>query len=110
MRNFLLAACGLSLLVSGCATDTSETHACHHTPARANETTEPREHQPRVGMSKQAVREMYGEPASIVHTAKGEVWRYWFNKQSTIWLGSRPRVAAILFNYNGKVENFVWNE
>jgi outer membrane protein assembly factor BamE (lipoprotein component of BamABCDE complex) len=102
----LLLPLAATLLLAGCATDdTGDYNASTTTYASA----EPRTHPVHVGMSESAVRGLYGDPISILHTAKGDIWKYWFNRSTAYWTG-HARVALILFGPDGHVKDFVWNE
>jgi outer membrane protein assembly factor BamE (lipoprotein component of BamABCDE complex) len=104
----LLLPLALTVLLAGCATDDTGTdYGSSTTTAYAS--AEPRTHPVHVGMTEGDVRGLYGDPLSIVHTAKGDIWKYWFNRSTAYWSG-HARVALILFGPDGKVKDFVWNE
>lgn len=110
MKAFPLVLCALSLCLGGCVTPhTSDGTVYAASPGKIAR-MEPRDCPLKVGMSQGDVRGIYGEPLSVVHTAGGEVWNYWFNRREVIWWGSHPRVARLLFDMNGKLKDFIWNE
>jgi outer membrane protein assembly factor BamE (lipoprotein component of BamABCDE complex) len=78
-----------------------------------HEEIEPKEKAPKVGMSKSQVRSMYGDPDSISHSARGEIWHYWFNKGHAFIpynFGYHARMGTFTFNANGVLTDFNYNE
>jgi len=64
-------------------------------------------------MTKAQISDMYGDPGSKIHTAKGEVWTYWFNRGHAFIpynFGYKPRMGNFTFNSNGFLTNFNYNE
>jgi outer membrane protein assembly factor BamE (lipoprotein component of BamABCDE complex) len=106
---FLLAACGDD--------ETTQTpHSAqygHHERSGDDDQTEPSEKHPRVGMTENQVREMYGDPDNVNHSSNGEVWQYWFNKGHAFIpynFGYKARTGTFIFNDAGRLTSFDYNE
>jgi outer membrane protein assembly factor BamE (lipoprotein component of BamABCDE complex) len=110
MTRTSLALVSLCACLVACAPDQQTATRTPGHSAAVHKNKEAQFIQPRVGMTKDQVLNAYGKPDSILHTSKGEIWRYWFNRGATIWLGSRPRLASLLFNEKGTVKEYLWNE
>ena len=76
---------------------------------------------PRIGMTKDQVINMYGEPTSVSSSgSRGEVWSYVFNNfdgRSFIpYYGAfheafkRRNSGTVIFDASGRVKDFNWNE
>ncbi len=110
-----IALPAVALLLAGCAgDDTTTTTTATRRPARyADRDSEPIEQEPRIGMSKGQIRQMYGEPESVNHSGRGEVWSYYFNRGGAFIpynFGYRPRTGVFIFGENGRLKDYNWNE
>jgi hypothetical protein len=61
-------------------------------------------------MTKAEILALYGDPTSKIYGSKGEVWKYWFNRAASIWIGTHARVAIIAFDEKGRVKDYVFND
>ena len=103
----------IMLFSAGCATEKTTTATSHHSAASDDGNAEPMDKHPRVGMSKGQIRQMYGEPDNINHSTRGEVWTYWFNKGAAFIpynFGYKQRNGVFVFDDNGRLKDFTWNE
>ena len=104
MKPKILALAILSLFFAACASNDARPHA------NGTAVLTPSEQRPHLGMTQAEVVALYGKPMSKLYGPKGEAWRYWFNRTATILIGTRPCVAIIIFDANGRVKDYVWNE
>lgn len=106
MAQLFLAGCG------GVQDQAQDTHRSAHYRSSDRE-SEPIEKTPRIGMSTRQIREMYGEPNSINHSGRGEVWSYWFNSGHAFIpynFGYRARTGTFIFDADGVLKDFNYNE
>ena len=130
MKPTLLLALTAALLTA-CAAEPenrTRTRAAGSEPSRAQrhrESTardqEEGSRPPRIGMTKDQVINMYGEPTNVTSSgSRGEVWCYVFNNfdgRSFIpYYGEfheafkRRHSGTVIFGSNGRVKDFNWNE
>lgn len=75
---------------------------------------------PRIGMTKDQVINMYGEPTNVSSSSRGETWFYVFNnfdgRAFIPYYGAvhealkRRHSGSITFDGSGRVKDFEWNE
>ena len=130
MKPTLLLALTTALLTA-CA---SEPDSRTRTRAAASEPSRAQQHResaaddqeegsrpPRIGMTKDQVINMYGEPTNVSSSgSRGEVWHYVFNNFDgrafiPIYGGyhqafKRRNSGTIMFGRDGRVQDFNWNE
>ena len=126
LNHLLLAA---TALLTACAAEPSAGSGHHRNAAnresrqererredaedRRSHRDEPIGREPRIGMTKGQVIEMYGEPSSRSHSARGEVWSYWFNRGHAFIpynFGYTARTGTFIFGANGRLQDFNYNE
>lgn len=120
---FLLLAAGL---ISGCASDPAaeardrekdrrerQQDIRQEEAERRGRDDEPSGREPKLGMTRSQIREMYGEPKDISRSARGEVWQYWFNRGHMFIpynFGYKPRMGTFTFNGSGHLVDFSYNQ
>ncbi len=109
----LIALASAPLLLIACRTDQDDSHNTTRSAHENSGDSEAIEKQPKIGMSEHRIREMYGEPDSINHSAHGNVWTYWFNRGHSFIpynFGYRARTGVFMFDANGVLKDFNYNE
>ena len=112
LLNLILVA-SVPLLLTACRTDQDEPRDTHRSAHEGSGDSEPVEKQPKIGMSEHQIRNMYGEPDSISHSGRGEVWNYWFNRGHAFIpynFGYSARTGVFIFDENGMLKDFNYNE
>jgi len=119
----LLLVASTLILLTACGTDQDDSHgasraARYHEDATRNH--EEGDRPPRIGMTKDQVIDLYGQPVEMNSTSHGEVWSYVFNNfdaRSFIpYYGDyhdatkRRHSGTIIFGADGRVKDFSWNE
>jgi len=115
----LTTAVASALFVSACSsggdharTTTSSARESSNNDSDSHD-SDASEKKPRIGMTQNQVRRMYGDPTSVNHTSEGEVWSYWFNKGHAFIpynFGYHARFGTFIFDNNGVLKNFNYNE
>jgi len=111
LSNILLLSTAICLV--GCAGDETTTTTKHRAARYNDRDSEPLEKQPRIGMTENQIRHMYGEPNSVNHSGRGDIWTYWFNRGAAFIpynFGYQARTGVFMFDANGRLREFNWNE
>jgi outer membrane protein assembly factor BamE (lipoprotein component of BamABCDE complex) len=109
----LIVLASAPLLVIGCRTDQDDSHGTARSAHEGSGDSEAKDKQPKVGMTEAQIRDMYGEPDSINHSARGDVWHYWFNSGHAFIpynFGYSARTGDFIFDANGVLKDFNYNE
>jgi len=113
---------GLATVLTSCASTEpaapQPSRAQHHRESVAR-SEEEGSRPPRIGMTKDQVLNMYGEPTNISTSTRGEIWAYVFNNfdgRSFIpYYGpihqayKRRNSGTVIFDGSGRVRDFNWN-
>ena len=69
---------------------------------------------PRLGMSRQEVQRLYGEPKFVSQSPRGEIWSYTFDA----WkfhipyynLAAKAKTGTVIFDASGRVKDYHWGQ
>jgi len=105
MKNILLAVLALSLVFTGCATQSGD--------SSAQAKQKPEDKNPEVGMTKDQVVQMFGKTDNKTITSGGETWVYHLNMGEMFIpfnFGYRPKTRIINFGNDGLVKSWAYNK
>ena len=105
MKIASLVALALSLIASGCATQSGG--------STAPKQQQPSEKNPEVGMTKAQVIALYGKTDNVSISSEGETWIYNLNMGEAFIpfnFGYRPKLRVIYFGQDGLVKSWSYSK
>jgi outer membrane protein assembly factor BamE (lipoprotein component of BamABCDE complex) len=101
-----------SLYLQGCASNEPARPGTQQ--ARREESGFDRTTPPRLGMSRQEVRRLYGEPKYVSQSPRGEIWNYTFDAwkfQIPYYnLAAKSKTGTVIFDASGRVQDYHWGQ
>jgi hypothetical protein len=121
--NLSAIVCLTGLFLASCADDSSDgsrSSGTAHVHKASGEDRERGDTPPRMGMTKDKVLQLYGEPMNVTTSRHGETWSYAFNDfdpQSLIpvyggWHQAfkKRHSGSVTFNGSGRVIDYQWSQ
>ena len=108
LRLLIAASAPLFLLVACGGNDSHDSGS-----SSSSGDSDPSDKHPKIGMTQSQVRDMYGDPDSVDHSAQGDIWHYWFNKGSMFIpynYGYHSRTGTFFFDQSGVLKDYNYNE